>query len=161
MQSCAHSFFSFFSFFFFFARPTDPPSREGERWETKHFIGMALNGLAKSLRVLRSSWILNESNLFCKIVEYCILHRGLYDKNSASWYCFTSDVMYKKYKRLVYTSPDLLARFCKVNLPNAKKKGPDLFSRPNLLWSTAIMALKCDRKWLLFFGCTYKAINSV
>ena len=26
---------------FFFARPTDPPSREGGRWETKHFIGMA------------------------------------------------------------------------------------------------------------------------
>ena len=24
----------------FFARPTDPPSREGGRWETKHFIGM-------------------------------------------------------------------------------------------------------------------------
>ena len=51
-----------------------------------------------------------------------ILHsvRGLYDKNSASWYCFTSDVMYKKYKRLVYTSPDLLARFCKINLSLAK-----------------------------------------
>ena len=29
------------SSFLFFARPTDPPSREGERWETKHFIGMA------------------------------------------------------------------------------------------------------------------------
>ena len=28
---------------FFFARPTDPPSREGGRWETKHFIGMALD----------------------------------------------------------------------------------------------------------------------
>ena len=28
--------------FFFFARPTDPPSREGGRWETKHFMGMAL-----------------------------------------------------------------------------------------------------------------------
>ncbi len=28
--------------FIFFARPTDPPSREGGRWETKHFIGMAL-----------------------------------------------------------------------------------------------------------------------
>ena len=26
----------------FFARPTNPPSREGGRWETKHFIGMAL-----------------------------------------------------------------------------------------------------------------------
>ena len=34
MQSCVHSFF--------FARPTDPPSREGGRWETKHFMGMAL-----------------------------------------------------------------------------------------------------------------------
>ena len=31
--SCVHSFF--------FAWPTDPPSREGGRWKTKHFIGMA------------------------------------------------------------------------------------------------------------------------
>ena len=30
-----------FIFIIFFARPTDPPSREGGRWETKHFIGMA------------------------------------------------------------------------------------------------------------------------
>ena len=29
-------------------------------------------------------------------------------------YYFTSDVMYNKYKRLVYTSPDMLARFCKL-----------------------------------------------
>ena len=28
-------------------------------------------------------------------------------------------------------------------------------------WSRAILALKCDRRWLLFFGCTYKAINSM
>ena len=33
---------------------------------------------------------------------------------------FTSDVMYKKYKRLVYTPSDLLARFCKANLSNTK-----------------------------------------
>ena len=26
--------------------PTDPPSREGGRWETKQFIGMALAGLS-------------------------------------------------------------------------------------------------------------------
>ena len=32
----------FLFIYFFFARPTDPPSREGGRWETKHFIGMAL-----------------------------------------------------------------------------------------------------------------------
>ena len=31
------------------------------------------------------------------------------------------DVMYKKYKRLVYTPSYLLARICKVNLSNAKK----------------------------------------
>ena len=37
MQSCVHSFF--------FARPTDPPSREGGRWEAKHFIGMAQENL--------------------------------------------------------------------------------------------------------------------
>ena len=57
--------------------------------------------------------------------------------------------MYKKYKRLVYMPPDLLARFCKVNLLKAKN-WPDLFSRPNLRWSRVIIALKCDRRWLLF-----------
>ena len=31
--SCVYSFF--------FTRPTDPSSREGGRWQTKHFIGMA------------------------------------------------------------------------------------------------------------------------
>ena len=43
--------------------------------------------------------------------------------------CFTSDVMYKEYKRLVYTHPDLLARICKVNLSNAKKIGLICFAR--------------------------------
>ena len=47
--------------------------------------------------------------------------------------------MYKKYKRLVYTPSDLLARIFKV-------------SRPNLLWSRAIMALECNRRCLLFLG---------
>ena len=37
--------------------------------------------------------------------------------------------MYKKYKRLVYTPPDLLARICKVNLSNAKKFGLICFPR--------------------------------
>ena len=46
-----------------------------------------------------------------------ILHsvRGLYDKNSASQYCFTSDVMYKWHKRLVYTHPDFVFPFL-INL---------------------------------------------
>ena len=41
-------------------------------------------------------------------------------KKTVSQYCFTSVVMYRKYKRLVYTPPDLLARFCQVNLSNTK-----------------------------------------
>ena len=36
-------------------------------------FGNYFNGLAKSPGVLRSSWILNECNLYCKIVKYCIL----------------------------------------------------------------------------------------
>ena len=31
-------------------------------------------------------------------------------------------MMYKKYKRLVYTSPDLLARFCKINCKLVERK---------------------------------------
>ena len=67
--------------------------------------------------------------------------RGLHDKNSASQPCFTSDVMYNKYKSLVYTPPDLLARFCKANLSNAKKIG--LICFPGLIY--------CDQEplWLL------------
>ena len=58
-----------------------------------------------------------------------------YDKNSASCFCFTSDVMYKWYKRLVYTHPDLSTRFCKVNLSNAKKLAWFFFLLINLRWS--------------------------
>ena len=40
-----------------------------------------------------------------------------------------SDVMYKKYKRLVYTPPDFSARFCKVNLLNKKNVSASLLDR--------------------------------
>ena len=50
-----------------------------------------------------------------------------------------SPQMYKKYKRLVYTSPDLLARFCKMNckLVERKKLGLVCFPRicfPGLIY---------------------------
>ena len=66
---------------------------------------------------------------------------GLYHKNSASEYCFTSDVMYKKYERLVHTPLDLLVRFCNATLSNAKKFG--LICFPGLIY--------CDQEplWLL------------
>ena len=123
----------------------------------KRWFGKFVRGFAKSrpqLIVLNIDWVQ-------VVVKNCeILHsvRGLYDKQA-------SDVLYKKYKRLIYTPPDLLARFCKVNLSKAKNSTwfvfQEFFSRPNLLWSRVIMALECDRRWLLFFRCTYKAINSM
>ena len=47
-----------------------------QKWELAGRIGdfgNLLNGFAKSLLVPRSSWILNECHLSCKIVKYCIL----------------------------------------------------------------------------------------
>ena len=80
-------------------------------------FGNFLNGFIKSPSVVRWSWILNECNLCWKIVQNCILSEVCMMKTPPH---STSDVMYKKHKRLVYTHPDLLARFCKVNLSNAK-----------------------------------------
>ena len=65
-----------------------------------------------------------------------------------------------QFKRLVYTPSDLLARICKVNLSNAKKFGVICF--PRICFRGLIYCdLECDRRCLLFFGCTYKAINSM
>ena len=54
--------------------------------------------------------------------------------------------MYKKYKRLVYTPPDLLPRICKVNLSKAKKFGLICFPRICLRG-----LIYCDQEplWLL------------
>ena len=73
--------------------------------------------------------------------------RGLYDKNSASWYCFTSDDV-KKYKRLVCTSPDLLARFCIINCKLVERKKLGLICFPRICFPGLIY---CDQEpfWLL------------
>ena len=88
-----------------------------QKWEPAGRIGdfiNFLNGFAKSPRLI----VLNTDWVQFVLKNYEILHsvRGLHDTQ----YCFTSDVMYKEYKRLVYRSPDLLERFCKVNLSKAK-----------------------------------------
>ena len=73
--------------------------------------------------------------------------------------------MYKKYKRLVYTPPDLLARFCKANLSNGKKFCLICFPRicfPGLIYcDQEPLNVKCDGRWLPVFGCTSTAINSM
>ena len=60
------------------------------------------------------------------------------------------EILHSAFLRLVYTAPDLLARFCKVNLSNAKKIG--LICFPGLNYCDQEPALGCDRRWLLFFG---------
>ena len=79
-----------------------------QKWLWKFFF----NCLAKGPHVLRSI-VLNIEWVHFVLQNCEILHSawGLYDKNSPSWYCFTSNVMFKKYKRLVYTSPDLLSSY--------------------------------------------------
>ena len=116
----------------------EPVGRRGD-------FGNVLNGFAKSPRfvVLNIDWV----QFVLKNCE--ILHsvRGLYAKQN----CFVSVVMYKTYKRLVYTPPDLLARFCKVNLSNAKKLGliclpricfpGQIYFDQELLWLLNVIAI--------------------
>ena len=84
-----------------------------QKWEPAGRIGdfgNFLNSFAKTPRLI----VLN-IDLVQFVLKNCkILHFvwGLYDKISATYHCFTSDVMYKKYEMLVYTLPELLARFC-------------------------------------------------
>ena len=113
-----------------------------QKWEPAGRIGdfgNFLNGFAKSPRVLCT--VLNIEWVQFVLKNWDILHfvRGLYDKNSASYYCFISNVMYKKYEMLVYTHPALLARFCQVNLSNAKNSAWFFFQEFVFqAWSTVI-----------------------
>ena len=87
-------------------------------------FGNFLNGFAKIPRlvVLNIDWVQF-------VLKNCEIPYILSEVGMINRYCFTSDVMYKKYKRLVYTPSDLLARICKVNLSNAKKFGLICFPR--------------------------------
>ena len=127
------------------------------RWFWKFFHGLRL-------KPTRASIVLN-SNLYRNIVKYCILLSEVCMIKTVPHSIVSPEIwwMYKWYKRLVYMHPDLLARYCKINLSNAKNSVGIFF--PGLIylrWSRAIMALnKCDRGWLPVLGCPYKAINSM
>ena len=100
-------------------------SRHSSHYKSENWMAVQVileiffNGLAKSPRVLPSSLV----QFVLQNCEILLSVQDLYDSNSASQYCFTSDVMYKWNKKLVYTHPYLLGRFCKVNLSNAQKFG--------------------------------------
>ena len=61
---------------------------------------------------------------------------------------FSPQMMYKKYKRVVYTSPDLLARFCKINCKLVERKKLSLICFPRICVPGLIY---CDQEplWLL------------
>ena len=63
--------------------------------------------------------LLNECNFSWKIVKYCILYEACMIKTAPHSTLSPQTWCIKKYKRLVCTHPDLLARICKVNLSNA------------------------------------------
>ena len=117
-------------------------------------FGNLFSGLAKSPRVLRSSWILNDCNLYCKIVKYCIL----------SEICMIKTVPHSTVSPQLWCTNGIKGWFTGAQIcwQDFVKIRPDFFpGLINLRWSRAIMALKCDRRWLLLFGCTYEAINSM
>ena len=115
-----------------------------QKWEPAGRIGdfgNFFNGLAKRPRVLRSSLILNECNFYCKVAKYCFLSKVCMLKTVPHSTVSPQVWYYKWYERLVYTNPDLLASFWKVNLSNAKNR-PDFFSGLiNLRWSRSILWL--------------------
>ena len=111
-------------------------------------FGNFLNGFAYKPHDW-SSWILTECNLSWKLVKYRIPSEVCMINSTV----LTSDVMYKNYKRLVQTPPDLLARICKVNLSNAKQFGLTCFPR-SCFRGLIYCDLECDRRCLLFFLCT-------
>ena len=81
-----------------------------------------VNSIICCAKEARASIVLKWVHFVLQNCENFKLHsvRGLYDKKQRLIVLCTSDVMYKKYKRLLYTLLDLLARFCKVNLSKAK-----------------------------------------
>ena len=96
-----------------------------------------------------------ECYLSWKIVKYCILSEVCMINSTVSpqMWCIKSIKGWFTHPQIHWQEFEV--KF--VNLSKAKKILPDLFSknlfsRPNLLWSRAIMALERDRRWLLFLG---------
>ena len=108
------------------------------------FFWNFLNGFAKRQRLI----VLNIDGvqLFWKTVKYCIL----------SEVCMINTAPHSTVSPQMWCIKSIKGWFTHLQICSQKIQ-PDLFSRPNLLWSRAVMALECDRRWLLFFWWTYKS----
>ena len=88
-----------------------------QKWESACHISdfeIFFKGFAESPRVLRSLWMLNQYNLYCKTVNYCILSdvctikTAPHSTGSPQIWCI------KSIKGWFTRPPDLFAGFCKV-----------------------------------------------
>ena len=131
-----------------------------QKWEPAGRIGdfgNFLNGFAKSPRVLRT--VLNIEWVQFVLKNREILHFvwGLYDKNSASYYCFTSDVMYVKSMKCWFTrTQSCWQDFVKWSCQTQKTRPDSCFPRirfPGLIYCDVIMWSKMIAIfWVYIFG---------
>ena len=98
------------------------------------------------------------------IVKYCILSVVCMIKTvphstvlSQMWRLKTSHLI--NGEKVGLHAPRFVDKILLSKLVERKKFGLIFFpGLINLRWPRAIMALKCDRRWLLFWGCTYEAL---
>ena len=103
-----------------------------------------------------SSWIFIECSLSWKTVKYCILsevcmiNTGSY---SAFWplmWCIKSIKGWLTHPQICWQ--DFVKQTCRTQKIRPDLFSNNLFSRPNLLFSRAIMALEWDLRCLYFLG---------
>ena len=120
-------------------------------WPYRWFSNFCI-GFAKSPSMLRSFWILNECNLYFKIVKYCILSEVCMIK-TAPYSTVLPRMWCIKRIKCWFTRPQIRWQDFVKQTCRTQKIRPDLFSRPNLLWSRAIMAIKyCWTVCKIFFS---------
>ena len=141
-----------------------------QKWESAGRIGdfeFFFNGFAESPRVLRSFWMLNQYNLYCKIVNYCILSEvctiktAPHSTGSPQIWCIKSIKSW-------FTRPQICWQdSVKFKTCQTPKIWPDFFSPricfPGLVYCDQeplgfLNVIEDDRD---FFVCTYKTINSM
>ena len=105
-------------------------------------FGNIFSGFAKSPRVLRSSWILNERNFYFKAVKCCILSEVCMIKTAP--HSTVSPQMWRvKSIKGWFTHTQICWQDFVKQPCRTQKIRPDLFSRPNLLWSKNVIEDDC------------------
>ena len=109
-------------------------------------------------------WVLDQNfqvlgdGLYLQIVKYCILSEVCMIKTvphstvSPQMWCTNG-------KKVGFHSPRFVGKILQSKLVKRKKFGLIFFPGLTVIKSLPIVALKCDRRWLLFFGGTYEAVN--